>query len=433
MAPGTAGWRRRYNVANADLAWQYKGWPRAADGVDLASVGSRGLNVFADDFMFPVMVLSERDLAHNIDTVARFCADSGVSLSPHGKTTMSPELSHLQLEAGAWGITASTASQARIFRAFDIPRILIAYQVVDPAAVTWMADELDAHPEVDLLCLIDSVEGVELMEAALAGRPAGRPIDGLVELGMMSGRTGCRTISEAVAVAQRIAVSDRLRLVGVEGYEGILHFRGDDFSEVDEFLGRMRELTEQLADGGHFDHLDEVIVTAGGSMFPDRVVAILGSNWDIGRPVRPVIRPGGYVTHDSKLYADSGPFGVRAPMDTYPELRPAFTLWSYVVSRPEPDLALMGFGKRDASFDMDLPIPKTVRRGGEMHDVDGRLEVFELNDQHAFVRIAPGFDLAVGDLLGCGISHPCASFDRWRAIPVIDDAHNVVGSVRTFF
>ncbi len=433
MTNDTDSWRRHYDVANADLGWQYKGWPLSPGGTDLGSAASAGLNLFADDFMFPVMVISESDLAHNIDTVARFCEDSGVSLSPHGKTSMSPELSHLQLEAGAWAITASTASQARIFRAFDIPRILIAHQVVDPAAVVWLADELDAHPAVELLCLIDSVEGVDLMEAALAGRPAGRPIDGLVELGMTGGRTGCRTLEGAVAVAERIAASDRVRLVGVEGYEGILHFQGDDFSEVDEFLHRMRELTERVAAAGHFDHLDEVVVTAGGSMFPDRVVAILGSDWDIGRPVRPVIRPGGYATHDSKLYLDSGPFGVRPPMDTYAALRPAFTLWSYVVSRPEPDLALMGFGKRDASFDMDLPMPQTLRRDGEMHDVDGRLEVFELNDQHGFVRIAPGFDLRVGDLLGCGISHPCTSFDRWRAIPVVDDAHNVVGSVRTFF
>ena len=120
--------------------------------------------------MFPVMVIAHSDLIHNIEVVGRFCADSGVSLAPHGKTTMSPELSHLQLEAGAWAITASTGSQARIFRAFDIGRILIAHQVVDPAAVTWMADELDANPEVELFCLLDSVECVDLMEAALAGR-----------------------------------------------------------------------------------------------------------------------------------------------------------------------------------------------------------------------------------------------------------------------
>ena len=75
---------------------------------DLGTATSGEFNLFADDFMFPVMVIPESDLVHNIDTVARFCADSGVLLSPHGKTSMSPELSHLQLEAGAWAITAST-------------------------------------------------------------------------------------------------------------------------------------------------------------------------------------------------------------------------------------------------------------------------------------------------------------------------------------
>ena len=432
-APNRSDWPRHYDLNSSDLTWQYKGWPRYAEGFDLESVGRRGLNIFADDFMFPVMVLAERDLAHNIETVSRFCADNGVSLAPHGKTWMSPELAHRQLEAGAWAITASTASQARIYRAFAVPRIVIAHQVVDPAGVEWMADELDADPGVELMCLVDSVEGVGLMEAALDARPAGRPIDVLVELGLAGGRTGCRTIDEAVSVARRIAGSDRLRLVGVEGYEGIVHYAGDDFTEVDAFLDSVRGLTEQLAEAGLFDELDEIIVTAGGSMFPDRVVAKLGLGWELGRPVRLAIRPGGYVTHDNVLYADSGPFGVRAPMDATARLQPAISLWSYVVSRPEAGLALMGFGKRDVSFDIDLPVPVAVRRGGVMTPVDGELEVFDLNDQHGFIRIAAGFELAVGDIVGCGISHPCASFDRWRALPVVDEVYNVVGSVRTFF
>jgi D-serine deaminase-like pyridoxal phosphate-dependent protein len=79
---------------------------------------------------------------------------------------MSPELAHLQLEAGAWAITASTTSQARIFRAFGVSRILIAHQVVDPAAVAWMWEELAADPSTELICLVDSIECVELMERA---------------------------------------------------------------------------------------------------------------------------------------------------------------------------------------------------------------------------------------------------------------------------
>ena len=414
--------------------FEYKGWPAELTGSDLETVGSLNLNVFASDFMFPVAVISQSDLQHNIATMANFCADSGLSLAPHGKTSMSPEITERQLEAGAWGITASTASQARVFRSFGVTRILIAHQVVDPAAVRWIWDELAARGDVRIICLVDSIAGIERMEAALADRPSGRPLDVLVELGATAGRSGCRTIDEAVDVARRVDASERLRLVGVEGYEGILPAEGGDFSGVDRFLADVRTLAERLNESGLFVHLDEVIVTAGGSMYPDRVAVVLGDDWDLERPVRVVMRSGGYVTHDSIHYAKGGPFGLRPPLDLYPTLRPAMTVWSFVVSRPEPDLAILGFGKRDASFDVDLPTPLVVRRSDELQQLDdGTLELFELNDQHAYVRVSPGFDLAVGDIVGCGISHPCTTLDRWRALPLVDEHFNVAGVVRTFF
>jgi len=103
------------------------------------------------------------------------------------------------------------------------------------------------------------------------------------------------------------------------------------------------------------------------------------------------------------------------------------------MSRPEPDLALLGLGKRDVSYDVDLPRPLVVRRNGMMQSLGGELEVFSLDDQHAFVRVGAAFDLAVGDIVGCGISHPCTTFERWRAIPVVDDDFDVVDVVHTFF
>lgn len=421
------------HVVSSDPSWQYKGWPHSADPTDLESVVNARPNVFSDDFLFPVATIAADHLEHNIATVARFCEDLGVSLSPHAKTTMSPEIIERQLAAGAWAITAATASQAQIFRAFGVTRILIAHQVVDPAAVRWLATELAGDPEVQIMCLVDSVESVESMERALVEVPEGRRIGVLVELGMAHGRTGCRTLDEAIEVARLVSSSARLSLVGVEGYEGVVHSAGDDHSEVDEFLTLLRELAIALDGLGLFDHLDEIIITAGGSMFPDRVVSILGGDWDMSKPTRLVIRPGCYVTHDSVLYANSGPFGVRTPMDAYPALCPALTVWSYVVSRPEADLVVLGFGKRDASFDIDLPKPIVIRRGNRVRPVEGELEVSGLDDQHAFVRVAPEFDIAVGDIVGCGISHPCTTFDRWRAIPLVDPDYDVVGLIRTFF
>ena len=416
-----------------DPSCQYKGWPHAADATNLEAITDAGLNIFDDDFLFPVATISADRLKHNIATVARFCEEQDVSLAPHAKTTMSPGIIERQLAAGAWGITAATASQAQIFRAFGVTNILIAHQLIDPAAVRWLVGEINENPEVQIMCLVDSIESVEAMERALAGVSQSRAIGVLVEMGAAHGRTGCRTIEKAIEVALRVHCSSKLSLLGVEAFEGAVPATRNEYSAVDDLLRELRELAVQLDAFALFDHLDEIIITADGSMFPDRVVSILGDIQDLSRSIRLVIRPGCYVTHDSVLYTDLGPFGVRTPMDTYPALRPALTIWSYVVSRPEPDLIVLGFGKRDASHDVHLPKPIVIRRDDEIRPINGGLEVFDLNDQHAYVRVAEGVDIAVGDIVGCGISHPCTTFDRWRAIPLIDDDFDVVGAIRTFF
>ena len=59
--------------------------------------------------------------------------------------------------------------------------------------------------------------------------------------------------------------------------------------------------------------------------------------------------------------------------------------------------------------------------------------ITRLNDQHAFLRCPAGSPLAVGDLVGLGISHPCTTFDKWSLISVVNDTYDVVGAIRTFF
>jgi D-serine deaminase-like pyridoxal phosphate-dependent protein len=142
-----------------------------------------------------------------------------------------------------------------------------------------------------------------------------------------------------------------------------------------------------------------------------------------------VLRGGCYLTHDSGFYERLSPLGARGEG----ELRAALEAWGVVLSRPEPDLAIVGLGKRDVSFDLDLPVPWHAAGDGRLRDVSGRMTVTALNDQHAYVRLEPGEDLAVGELLGLGISHPCLAFDRWSLIPLVDDDYTVTGGIRTFF
>jgi D-serine dehydratase len=201
---------------------------------------------------------------------------------------------------------------------------------------------------------------------------------------------------------------------------------------VDALLDRVRGATEALDADGCFAGSGEILVSAGGSIFFDRVAALRGRVGALSRPARVLLRSGCYVTHDHGLYAERSPLARGEPEEA--RLRPALELWSAVLSRPERDLAILGFGRRDAPFDAGLPRPLRVLPpdGGAARALEAA-ETFALNDQHAFVRLAPDTALAVGDRVVSGISHPCTAFDKWTALPVLDDDDRVVGAVRTLF
>ena len=70
-----------------------------------------------------------------------FAARHGLAFAPHAKTTMSPQLVRAQLDAGAWGITAATASQVLVHRSHGVPRVLLANELTDPAGAAWTAGQ----------------------------------------------------------------------------------------------------------------------------------------------------------------------------------------------------------------------------------------------------------------------------------------------------
>lgn len=384
------------------------------------------------DLMLPVVVLKDSALAHNVRVMADYCRDSGVSIAPHGKTHMAPELAHRQLDAGAWGVTVANVAQARVFHAFGVRRVLIANQVVDEQALRVLAALLRDDPELDVLCLVDSVAGVGIMDRVLGAAEAPRPLQALVELGLPGGRTGVRSTSEAVAVAEAVGNVSTLRLAGVECYEGVVSGDPDPgkLNTVDAFLRDLRALAETLDARGHFAECAEIVLSAGGSAYFDRVVEQLAATTGLSRPVRTVLRSGSYLTHDHIAYQLSSPFGRR--LADRPALRPACELWARVTSVPEPGLAIVGFGKRDAPYDLGLPLPLTVRRDGAGQPVDGAV-VRKVMDQHAFLEVPAEAAIRVGDVMTFGMSHPCTIFDKWRVLPLVDDDYRVIRLVHTYF
>ncbi|MGI5269402.1 alanine racemase [Nonomuraea sp. CA-218870] len=353
-----------------------------------------GRSVFGGELTFPLMVVHRDALDHNIATMAAFARDHGMELAPHAKTHMSPEIAARQLDAGAWGLTVASPAQARTVRGFGAARIMVANQVVDPAGLRWAAAELDADPGFTLLSFADSPAGADLL-ASFAGS---RPFPVLAELGHPGGRAGCRTVEDLLALVRHIERTDGVEIAGIAGYEGAL----DTAQEVRKYLDLLQEAVEHL-------RVRTPILTVGGSQWFDVIGRHLAAT-----QARILLRSGAYVTHDDGFYRERTPYN---RMDG--ELRPALEVWAHVLSTPEPGLAVVGMGKRDAPYDEGLPVP---RRGG--------VTVVAMWDQHTIVR-ADG--LRPGDLLAFGISHPCTAFDKWRQLPLVDGDYRIAGTITTRF
>jgi D-serine deaminase-like pyridoxal phosphate-dependent protein len=267
------------------------------------------------------------------------------------------------------------------------------------------------------------------MDAVLAGLRPARPLTVLVELGGPGGRTGARDLLTARAVAAAVVASPHLRLGGVAGYEGALAHDASA-AGLDVVRGYLRNLAALHADLAGTYETDDVIVTAGGSAYFDDVADVLGPL--AGPGTRVLLRSGAYVIHDDGFYRGISPFSRHGDAP----LASAMHAWTRVVSRPEPGLALLDAGKRDVPFDEGLPEPQLAADalGAPTRPLAGAITA--VNDQHAFLRLAPGTALEVGHVVRLGLSHPCTAFDKWREIPVVagpGDDPVVVHLVRTYF
>jgi D-serine deaminase-like pyridoxal phosphate-dependent protein len=374
----------------------------------------------------PIFAVDLDAVADNLAAMRDWTADRGVSLAPHGKTTMCPALWQWQLDEGSWAITVANEAQLRVARAAGIPRVVVANEYLSPSGLAWLAGELDGDAELDVTVWVDSTAAVEQMSRHLQAAGARRPVPVCVEVGHPHARTGVRDLDEAQLIARAVIDSPQLVLRGVSGYEGSVPADDplDKADRVRDFLQAMGKLFTAIAP---LVETDEALLTAGGSAFFDLVVEILGPV-AAGTPgSRLLIRSGAYAVHDDGLYTMTTPSATRSG----PAFRAAAHVWARVISVPEPTLALVDVGKRDIPYDAGLPVVQQVIRDGSPVDI-AEAPLYATNDQHGYVRLPEDHALQVGDVVRLGLSHPCTMFDKWRSVLLVE-GERVRGVVPTYF
>jgi D-serine dehydratase len=393
--------------------------------------------VLREEVRLPACVLRDGALERNIVEFQRYADARGVLLCPHAKTTMAPALFGRQLAAGCWGLTFATRAQLEMARRHEVPRVLLANELVGASDIRYVCGELARDPGFDFYCLADSVAGVRLLADGVAAAAPGRPVQVLVEGGMAGQRCGVRDVGTAVRVAEAVRdAGPYLALAGVEGFEGLAVSQeaGRREAAVREFLGFLADIAVALDGRGLFD-AGEVLLSAGGSSFYDLVIESLPAV-RLSRPHRVVLRSGCYLTQDHGIYQRALGEVHRRTGSAEPDLEPALEVWAQVLSVPEPGLVILSAGRRDFGQEAGNPVALAhVRRGAaSLRSLRGAgWTMAAASDQHAHMAAPPGHGVEVGDLVALGPSHPCTTFDKWRELYLVDDDYNVLETISTYF
>jgi D-serine dehydratase len=417
-----------------------KGIPAGSGALELREVAARRWNLLEGDLPAPVAVLRKSALDHNGRWMRKLLDRFGLQLAPHAKTTMTPHLWAQQAAQGCWGLTVATEQQAEVAVTFGCRNLLIANQVTGRAQVRGIVELLREVAGLNLYVFVDSLDGLKALSDDVAACKTEQPVNVLLEVGFARVRTGLRDMAQVGKLLDALPSHQaRLRLAGIAGYEGMIAGADghEDGATANAFFDFFAEAA-QLADRRNAFGTDHVILTAGGSAYYDIVGRRLGQI-TLRLPTVKVIRSGCYITHDCGTYVEHhADMSKRDPglVEELGALEPALFVCGLVQSVPEPGLALVTMGKRDVGFDLHLPKPVWRFRPHTTprpEPVPEDWTIFKLNDQHAHLRVRPDADIKVGDLLICGISHPCTTFDRWRFIHVVDDGWTSLGAVATFF
>jgi D-serine deaminase-like pyridoxal phosphate-dependent protein len=161
----------------------------------------------------PAAVVDLDILESNISRLQEYLGLHSIANRPHIKTHKIPEIAHLQLAAGAVGITCQKLSEAEVMAQAGIQDIFVPYNILGEAKLERLRR---LHQRISLSVTADSSVVVRGLSEAL--RQESRLLPVLVEFDTGLGRCGVQTPAEASDLAELIQRSAGLHFAGLMTY-----------------------------------------------------------------------------------------------------------------------------------------------------------------------------------------------------------------------
>lgn len=163
----------------------------------------------------PALLIDLDRLDANIQRMQAYADAQGVKLRPHTKTHKIPAIAHMQVRAGAGGITVAKLGEAEVMAAAGIEDIFIANTVVGAGKMRRLA-ALNRH--VRLAVGVDHPDQVRMLAAAFQGEPM--PLEVMIEVDSGEHRAGVAPGEPTLELALQVLKAPGLRLRGIFTHEG---------------------------------------------------------------------------------------------------------------------------------------------------------------------------------------------------------------------
>lgn len=326
----------------------------------------------------PCLLIDLDRMEANIRRWQAAISATGVALRPHIKTHKVPAIAHMQLAAGACGITVAKVAEAEVFVAHGCRDVFIAYPVIGPEK--WRRAAALAH-DCTLTVGVDSIVGAQGFSTA--AHAAGSTIRVRVEIDTGLNRSGIDP-AQAAALCQHIQTLPNIEL------DGIFTFRGASFPGSD---GRSATILGQ-EEGQIMVDLAADLRAAG---FPIHSISVGGTPTSCAAARVPgvtEVRPGTYIFNDWMMAS-----GGYVQDD---EL--ALVILCTVVSRPAANKATVDGGSKTFSGDC---IPATYHVPGYARAVGMDAYIESMSEEHGVVRLGPGATPEIGDRIAFHPLHVC--------------------------
>jgi D-serine deaminase-like pyridoxal phosphate-dependent protein len=307
----------------------------------------------------------------------------GLFNRPHVKTHKCVEIARRQIEAGAVGLTCQKLGEAEVMADAGFTDLLVPYNLMGVPKLTRLAElarRITIGVSLDDGRLLPGLSG--------AAAVSGSELPVLVECDTGLGRAGVRSPDDAVGLACAVARVDGLRFGGFLTYPSL--------PDVVEFLAVAVEGVRRAG-------LDAHSVSAGGTP----------SMWDCERlpPTVTEYRVGTYAFHDRNTVLSGA-----ASLDDV-----ALTVRTTVVSRPTAGRAILDAGSKALSSDQG----SAGGYGLILEAPDS--EIVTLNEEHAYVDVAPGDSLELGQQVRVVPNHACVVSNLFDEF-VVARGNEIVGS-----